>query len=125
MMNKIKNAALIALAIFGVSGPLPVGTRAQVRERRQTVTTSTIAFVSTRHVAVPADPPLVDTQIYLMDEDGTNVRRLTDNKHMDNFPSLSPDGRSVVFESNRLRAEGEPLNTSQLFVMNMDGTAQT
>jgi len=44
---------------------------------------------------------------------------------MDNFPALSPDGTKIVFESNRLRAEGEPANTSHLFLMNTDGTAQT
>jgi TolB protein len=60
-----------------------------------------------------------------MDGDGTNVRRLTENGHMDNFPALSPDGRRIVFESNRLRAHGEPVNTSHLFLMNTDGSAQT
>jgi TolB protein len=29
-----------------------------------------------------------------------------------------------VFDSNRLRTEGEPINTSDLFVMNADGTGQ-
>jgi Tol biopolymer transport system component len=86
--------------------------------------------VSTRHD--PAADPAVDprraslaTEIYLMDGDGTNPRRLTENTDSDYFPTLSPDGRRIVFDSNRLRAEGEPLNTSDLFVMNADGTAQT
>ena len=30
--------------------------------------------------------------------------------------------RKVVFDSNRLRASGEPVNTSDLFLMNHDGT---
>jgi TolB protein len=43
--------------------------------------------------------------------------------HTDIFPTLSPDGRGkVVFDSNRLRASGEPVNTSDLFLMNHDGT---
>lgn len=122
-MNKIRNATLTALVVIGVTAAVTL--EAQVQERQKSVMTSTIAFVSTRHVAVPAEIPLVDTQIYLMDGDGTNVRRLTENKHTDNFPSLSPDGNRIVFESNRLRAEREPPNTSQLFVMNTDGTGQT
>src|SRR5260370_11066768 len=63
-------------------------------------------------------------EIYLMDGDGTNLRRLTENTYADGFPSLSPDGTRIVFDSNRLRAEGEPFNTSDLFVMNADGTGQ-
>ncbi len=111
----------IALAIMGVSGVALVGARAQVRERQEkkTVRTSTIAFVSTRH-----DPAanLFASQIYLMNGDGTNVRRITENKYADNFPTLSPDGSKIVFDSNRLRTEGEPINTSHLFLMNADGT---
>jgi Tol biopolymer transport system component len=37
---------------------------------------------------------------------------------------LSPDGKKIVFDSNRNRLEGEPLNTSDLFVMNADGSEQ-
>ncbi|MCA1600706.1 MAG: hypothetical protein LC776_03330 [Acidobacteria bacterium] len=125
--QKIKNAALTALVMIGVSSAVLLGARAQVRERRErkTVMTSTIAFVSTRHDPPPGDSPLLASQIYLMDGDGTNVRRLTENSHADNFPALSPDGTKIVFDSNRLRTEGEPSNASHLFLMNTDGTAQT
>jgi len=37
---------------------------------------------------------------------------------------LSPDGKKIVFDSNRNRAEGEPINTSDLFVMNTKGEEQ-
>jgi TolB protein len=91
---------------------------------------STIAFVSTRHD--PAADPAVDperawraAEIYLMDGDGTNARRVTENAAFDCFPALSPDGTRIVFDSNRLRAEGEPFNVSHLFVMAADGTGQT
>ncbi len=129
-MKKSKNtmnAALTALVMIGVSGAALLGARGQVRERRENkpVMTSTIAFVSTRHAPPPGENPLRASQIYLMDGDGTNVRRLTENSHMDNFPALSPDGTKIVFESNRLRTGGEPPNTSHLFLMNTDGTAQT
>jgi TolB protein len=83
---------------------------------------STVAFVSTQHDAVT--DPLLAAEIYLMDGDGTNVRRITFNSDGDGFPSLSPDGKKFVFDSNRLRADGEPLNTSDLFVMESDGGDQ-
>jgi TolB protein len=104
-----------------------LGARAQDRRRRgeQAVMTSAIAFVSTRHAPAPGESPLHASQIYLMDGDGSNVRRLTENGHMDNFPALSPDGRRIVFESNRLHKEREPVNTAHLFLMNADGSVQT
>jgi TolB protein len=90
---------------------------------------STIAFTSTRdnHGAVWAVPPIVGGEIYFIDymNDGTfsAPRRVTANTYTDIFPTLSPDGKGkVVFDSNRLRAAGEPVNTSDLFLMNHDGT---
>jgi TolB protein len=83
---------------------------------------STIAFTSTRDN--PTDP-LLALEIYLINPDGTNPRRLTDSTDGDAFAALSPDGKKIVFDSNRNRTETGPLNTSDLFVMNTDGTAQT
>jgi TolB protein len=90
---------------------------------------STIAFTSTRdnHGLPWAVPPIVGGEIYFIDylNDGTfsAPRRVTANAYTDIFPTLSPDGRGkVVFDSNRLRAAGEPVNTSDLFLMNHDGT---
>jgi TolB protein len=64
-----------------------------------------------------------------MNEDGTfdtdTTVRLTNNAHGDGFPALSPDGKKIVFDTNRLRLAGEPINTNDLFVMNTDGTEQT
>ena len=98
----------------------------QSRVQRKQDMVSTIAFVSTRD-RPSINPQLgiaTDTEIYLMDGDGTNVRRLTNNAYGDCFPSIAPNGKKIVFESNRLRIESEPLNTSDLFLMNTDGTDQ-
>src|SRR5262245_7486779 len=85
---------------------------------------STIAFASSRDNPV-LNPFLKGAgEIYLMSPDGSNVRRLTDNTAADSFPALSPDGKKIVFISNRNRAEGEPVNTSDLFVMNTKGDEQ-
>jgi Tol biopolymer transport system component len=129
--KKIEKAALAALVIIAVMSAALLGAWAQPRNRgeKQTVLRSTIAFVSTRHdpLADPAVDPMrawLAAEIYLMDGDGTNPRRLTENSYADGLPSLSPDGTRIVFDSNRLRAAGEPFNTSDLFVMNADGTGQ-
>jgi len=132
MRKGIARVALSVSMVIGISGAalLAAWAPTQKRGEKQSGLRSTIAFVSTRHD--PAADPAVDPQrawlaaeIYLTDGDGTNPRRITENTYSDGFPALSPDGRSIVFDSNRLRAEGEPLNISDLFVMNADGTGQT
>ncbi|MBL7166523.1 MAG: PD40 domain-containing protein [Dehalococcoidales bacterium] len=70
---------------------------------------SKIAFQSWEH-----DP----SEIYVMDVDGGNLVRLTDNSAYDDYPAWSPDGSSIAFVSDR--AGG----TFQVYVMNADGTDQ-
>lgn len=124
-----RSAAKAVLLVPASAALFMAGFETEVRTQ-PTGLRPTIAFVSTRHD--PAADPAVDLQaawlaseIYLMDSDGGNPRRLTTNSEADGFPALSPDGRRVVFDSNRRRAEGEPFNTSDLYVMNADGTGQT
>jgi Tol biopolymer transport system component len=110
---------------------------------------STIAFSSNRDNlnGVFAHPAL-PFEVYLMRPDGTNVRRLTHNTDGDGFAGLSPDGKKIVFDSNRNRpapgtlvdadgnpcpvaAGGGPSNpdpsyfVSDLLLMNSDGSEQT
>src|SRR6266542_3971739 len=114
MMNtrqKIEMAALAASVMIAGSGAALLGAFAQTRREQQPALRSTIAFVSTRHdpmldTAVDAQRALLGAEIYLMDGDGTNPRRLTENPYFDCFPALSPDGSRVVFDSNRLRTAG-------------------
>lgn len=58
------------------------------------------------------------SQIYIMDSDGSNLKRLTNNTANDSFPVFSPDGRKIVFESDRDGNE-------EIYVMNADGSNQT
>jgi Tol biopolymer transport system component len=71
-----------------------------------------------------------------MNEEGTpntdTLMRLTENEVGVNglfggngFAKLSPDGKSIVFDSNRNRLSSEPSNTSDLFLMKADGKDQT
>lgn len=70
---------------------------------------SRIAYSST------ADPREQDYEIVLMDPDGSNKVRLTDNDSGDFTPVWSPDGRKIAFFSNR---DGH----QSLYTMNADGT---
>lgn len=105
----------LAAGFVAATAWLPVAGQSQFRP--------TIVFVSTRDN--PAGGLQNAAEIYLMDADGSNTRRLTDNHDGDGLPAISPDGTRTVFDSNRLRAADQPANTQHLFVMNIDGSAQT
>ena len=70
-----------------------------------------IAFVSDRDG---------NSEIYVMDADGNNQTRLTNNllNIEDNYPNWSPDGRQIAFVSNR---DGNP----EIYVMDANGRHQT
>lgn len=42
-----------------------------------------------------------NAEIYVMNTDGSNVRRLTNHPAFDNYPVFSPDGTAIAFQSNR------------------------
>ena len=56
--------------------------------------------------------------IYVMDDDGRNLRKLT-NHGADNNPTWSPDGREIIFESVR-DGKWEDRNW-EIYVMDADG----
>jgi Tol biopolymer transport system component len=64
-------------------------------------------------------------EVYLVNPDMTNARRLTNNSTFDGFPTLSPDGKKIVFDSTRLTADSGTLNLDDLFLMEPDGSQQT
>lgn len=59
--------------------------------------------------------------VYVMRPDGTALQRLTRNPANDSFPTWSPDGSRIAFQSNRAAAYGSGRNF-EIFVMNADGS---
>ena len=57
-------------------------------------------------------------KIYLMDENGENLRCVTKGQTDDFFPAFSPDGKGIVFVSGQEDQE-------DLFVVNSDGSNRT
>jgi Tol biopolymer transport system component len=59
-----------------------------------------------------------DSEIFVMNSDGSGRTQITDNTAGDWDPAWSPDGAKIIFASDR---DGNP----ELYVMNADGTAPT
>ncbi|MBP7619548.1 MAG: PD40 domain-containing protein, partial [Gemmatimonadales bacterium] len=57
-------------------------------------------------------------EIYLMNADGSNLRRMTDHPGGDASPAWSPDGEYIIFTSNRS-------GNFEIHVMKRDGTGLT
>ena len=56
--------------------------------------------------------------IYVMDVDGRNQRRVTVNPARDESPAWSPDGKKIAFVSNRNNANKDHM---QIWVIDADG----
>jgi Tol biopolymer transport system component len=64
------------------------------------------------------DDNWADWDIYVMDSDGGNIKKLTDNPAQDFSPCWSPDGSKIAFVSRRDNPN------SDIYVMNVDGSNQ-
>jgi tol-pal system beta propeller repeat protein TolB len=56
------------------------------------------------------------SQIYVMNADGSDQRRLTNNSWADRNPTWSPDGRQIAFQRDH--------GNFDIYVMNADGTGE-
>jgi Tol biopolymer transport system component/tetratricopeptide (TPR) repeat protein len=78
---------------------------------------SRIVFATDRHGPDPVGDH-GNSEIYIMNSDGSNQTRLTHENAADDTPVLSPDGSMIAFASRRGGGGHD------LFVMNADGTNQ-
>ena len=63
-----------------------------------------------------SDAPDRQSEIYVMNADGSRKRNLTRDRASDDLPTWSPDGRRIAFLRGRGRGRG------QLYVVNADGS---
>lgn len=59
--------------------------------------------------------------IYVMDDDGSNVQRLTFPPHYDTSPAWSPDGKYIAFD-RMMPTEPKKGQRGSLFIINRDGS---
>ncbi len=76
---------------------------------------SKIVFTTDRDGPDPAGN-LGNQEIYLMNADGTDQRRLTDNAAIDGAPVWAPNGRRIAFHSTRANP-GPPPRAIDIFLM--------
>ena len=76
-----------------------------------------IVFMSYREGHFIGDFEDITSEIYVMDVDGGNEQRLTENRKNDEGPSWSPDGTRIIFSSDR---KGDWVNY-EIYVMDDDG----
>ena len=81
----------------------------QIAENGYASRRTKIAFTSTRDG---------NKEIYVMDGDGSNQRRLTVNPARDEYPAWSPDGKKIAFVSNRNNVDKDH---KQIWVIDADG----
>ena len=78
-----------------------------------------IAFHSSRHDDNDPHTAEENTEIYIMDADGSNQRRLTHYPGLDTGPDWHPDGSQITFTSTRNAGENQNFN---IFVIDADGS---
>lgn len=109
----VTNAAMI----YGSLGPTVVGltgqiTNLELNDPSSNIGATKIIYASNR------DANFFNSQIYVMNADGSNQTRLTSSAASNNDPAVSPDGTKIVFSSTR---DSNP----EVYVMNSDGSKQT
>jgi len=119
MRRRLVRAGLAALLLLG-----SLGLAASACDGGATPSGGTPTPTPADGDGAPAEPRIVfysdrggNDDIYIMDVDGTNVVQLTDEPGRDYEPDAAPDGRTLVFASNR-----DDPNSSQLYLMDVDGS---
>ena len=77
-----------------------------------------IVFESNRTTGAGVDNPTGDSEIFVMNPDGTGLTQLTFNTALDGMPVWSGNGKKIAFRSIRD-------NNEENYTMNADGSAQT
>lgn len=78
-----------------------------------------IVFLTARHDPNPQFPDL-KYEIYLMNIDGSNPRRLTNTQPAEDHPAWSPDGNQILFD-----ADYDEDGFYEIYTINTDGTNLT
>ncbi len=115
--NRNSTFALYTMSADGSNVQVVIDTVANPSSPAWSPDGSKIAFTGGVPFAVEPNNPFTD--IYAINADGTALTKLTADSGLNSHPSWSPDGRQIVFGSNR-----DPDGREKIWVMNADGTGQ-
>ncbi|MDD5012697.1 MAG: hypothetical protein PHQ66_03595 [Candidatus Nanoarchaeia archaeon] len=65
----------------------------------------------------------IDSQIAVMNEDGSNIQEITSSSLTKNYPRFSPDRDKIIFEQHERNEGGVDIST--LYTINLDGSGLT
>ena len=74
---------------------------------------STPAWSSDGRRIAFVDNPKGNQDIYVVDTDGSNLRRVTTAPAFDEFPAWSPDGSTIAYDSSPTRMDSSGLSPAQ------------
>lgn len=80
---------------------------------------SQVAFLTARHDPNPRFPNL-KYEIYVINSDGSNLRRLTDTESAEDHPAWSPNGKKIMFDADY---DGDGFY--EIYTLDVDGSNLT
>ena len=78
--------------------------------------TTPVVDISATRIVFSSNRDYAEREIYVMNADGSNLIRLTQNRDDDGWPAWSPDGAKIAFTSDR------GTDYDEIWVMNSDDT---
>lgn len=79
-------------------------------------------FGGPRHSIAFHSNSVGNTEVYVMNPDGTDQTRITFDPRVNQQPDISPDGRQIVFCGNQI-TDTNPEGDLEIFVMEADGSS--
>ncbi len=81
-----------------------------------------IAFLGAPESPETSDTAALQSEVYVINTDGTNLVQLTDNGYMDGHPAWSPDDSKIVYGNY---SPFNPTPGAHIMIMNADGSNKT
>ena len=97
-LNRMLMSSTITILLFGIFVSCSY---LENNTSEMSSSTSTIGFSGNSSMIVFESDRDGNTEIYVMNTDGSNETRLTHNDAQDISPSWSPDGSKIAFSSDR------------------------
>lgn len=111
--------ALFAMATDGSSAPMQLTDPAAIGTGKSAIWSPDGTRIAC-HVVVDATSTPANTEIVVMNGDGSSPQQLAPSDGLDQDPSWSPDGSMIVFRSDR--DDGNGVREVRLWIMNADGS---